>query len=164
MNICILNDPFELQKFPTMSEFYSSSVFFILGVFHVFGFPMYKLDLLLILYMQQSIYLVKYTDWEENVSSSTAKAVISFTVSVTMQKGGRAETDTLSRTTISHAKSPGTGPRTLDAPLTLGCLQTKEQKSTNQWAFSPAGEGKGRCRGSWVQSRDGDEGDGWRLG
>lgn len=83
-----------------------------------------------------------------------------------MQRGDRAETDALSRTLISHAKSPGTGPWTLDVPLTLGRLQTKEQKSTNQWAFSPTGGGKGRRGGGGgaFRSRDGDEGAAWRLG
>ena len=62
----------------------------------------------------------------------------------TMEKGDWAVTDAQIRTLISHAKSPGTGPRTLDVPLTLGRLQTKEEKSTNQWAFSPTGGRTGR--------------------
>lgn len=62
------------------------------------------------------------------------------------QKGGKeawAVTDAQIRTLISHAKSPGTGPWTLDVSLTVGRLQTKEEKSTNQWAFSSTSEGKG---------------------
>lgn len=60
----------------------------------------------------------------------------------TREKGDWAVTDAQIRTLISHAKSPGTGPRTLDVPLTLGRPQTKEEKSTNQWAFSPTGGGE----------------------
>ena len=60
------------------------------------------------------------------------------------EKGDWAVTDAQIRTLISHAKSSGTGPRTLDVPLTLGRLQTKEEKSTNQWAFSPTGGGERR--------------------
>lgn len=65
----------------------------------------------------------------------------------TREKGDRAVTDAQIRTLISHAKSPGTGPRTLDVPLTLGRLQTKEEKSTNQWVFSPTVGGERRWRG-----------------
>lgn len=81
-------------------------------------------------------------------------------------------TDAQIRTLISHAKSPGTGPRTLDVPLTLGWPQTKEEKSTNQWAFSPTGGGERRWKGGVqvcaglgsVRSVSGYEGDAWRLG
>lgn len=59
-------------------------------------------------------------------------------------------TDAQIRTLISHAKSPGDGPWTLDVSLTLGQLQTKEEKSTNQWAFSSTGEGKGGGAGEGV--------------
>lgn len=52
-------------------------------------------------------------------------------------------TDAQIRTLISHAKSPVTALWTLDVPLTLGRLQTKGEKSTNQWAFSPTRGGKG---------------------
>ena len=81
------------------------------------------------------------------------------------EKGDWAVTDAQIRTLISHAKSPGTGPRTLDVPLTLGRPQTKEEKSTNQWAFSPTGGGERRWRGGgWARSASGYEGDAWRLG
>lgn len=90
-------------------------------------------------------------------------------VRATREKGDWAVTDAQIRTLISHAKSPGTGPWTLDVPLTLGRLQTKEEKSTNQWAFSPTREGEKGVYVSaglgWVRSaRDGDEGGAWRLG
>lgn len=58
------------------------------------------------------------------------------------EKGDWAVTDAQIRTIISHAKSPGTGPWTLDVSLTLGRPQTKEEKSTNQWAFSPTRGGE----------------------
>lgn len=65
----------------------------------------------------------------------------------TREKGDWAVTDAQIRTLIFHAKSPGIGPRTLDVSLTLGRPQTKEEKSTNQWAFSRTGGGERRWRG-----------------
>lgn len=62
------------------------------------------------------------------------------------------------------------GPRTLDVSLTLGRLQTKEEKSTNQWSFSPTEGGERKRRGGgwewlgWARSASGYEGDAWRLG
>lgn len=127
-----------------------SGVFIVLVIYQRKHFKMYRLKMEISFLVQQN-------------------HSFSVTISVTMQKGVRAKTDALSRTLISHAKSPGTGAWTLDVPLTLGRLQTKEQKSTNQWAFRPTGGGKGRCRGSkwvlgWNRPRDRDEGDAWRLG
>lgn len=73
-----------------------------------------------------------------------------------MQKGGRAETDALSRMLISHAKSPGTGPWTLDVPLTLNGKTGKhlvacKQKNRNQQINGLSallGEGKGDVGGA----------------
>lgn len=59
-------------------------------------------------------------------------------------------TDAQIRTLIVHAKSPGTAFWTLDVPLTLGRPQTKEEKSTNQWALSFARGGKGGGGGGGV--------------
>ena len=58
-------------------------------------------------------------------------------------EGDRTLTDAQIRTLIAHAKSPGTVLWTLDVPLTLGRPQTKEEKSTNQWALGFARGGKG---------------------
>lgn len=67
-------------------------------------------------------------------------------------------TDALIRTLISNAKSPGTVLWILDVSLTLGRLQTKEEKSTNQWAFSPTR----RRTGGWGWSvREGGVSEGW---
>lgn len=52
-------------------------------------------------------------------------------------------TDAQIRTLISHAKSPGTGPWTMGVSLTLGRLQTKEEKSTINGLSVPLGKGKG---------------------
>lgn len=83
--------------------------------------------------------------WLKSVYSKSSTLVLKIneaSVRATREKGDWAVTDAQIRTLISHAKSPGTGPWTLDVPLTLGRLQTKEEKSTNQWAFSPTREGE----------------------
>lgn len=78
VKLCILNYVFEHKIIPYNVSVLQLHCVFILGVFHVSGFLMYKFNLLLLLFMNWSIFhkYTKYIDCEENVISTTAKAVI----------------------------------------------------------------------------------------